>query len=46
MSLTLTLLPVMLIFFPVLGEWMLVTNSSIYPSALSMTFPYFTGLVW
>jgi hypothetical protein len=45
MSLTLWLMPVMLIFFPVLGEWMLVANSSIYPNGLSISFPYFSGLL-
>ena len=46
MSLSITILPLMAIFFPLVGEWMLVANSSIYPNALNMTFPYFKGLFW
>ena len=46
MSLSKAILPIMLIFFPLFGEWMLVANSSIYPKALPMTFPYFKGLIW
>jgi hypothetical protein len=46
MSLTITIIPIMLILFPIVGEWMLVANTSIYPNALNMTFPLFKGLYW
>lgn len=44
-SLTKHIFPVILVFCPIVGEWMLVGNSDIYPSALKMTFPYLQGLV-
>ncbi len=46
MSLTLGLLPFVVIFSSVIGEWMLVANSSIYPDKLPMAFPYFTGILY
>lgn len=46
MSLTITILPLMLIFFPLFGEWMLTANSSIYPDVLPMTFPLLKNLYW
>jgi hypothetical protein len=46
MSLTLGLLPFVVIFAPVIGEWMLVANSSIYPDKLPMRFPYFHGIIY
>ena len=46
MSLSINILPMMLIAFPLFGEWMLIANSYIYPNILPMTFPYFTGLYW
>jgi hypothetical protein len=46
MSLTLGLLPFVVVFSSVIGEWMLVANSSIYPNQLPMTFPYFKGVIY
>jgi hypothetical protein len=46
MSLSILILPFMLIFFPVFGEWMFTANTSIYPNVLPMTFPLFNGLSW
>ena len=37
---TLLLFPVMLIIFPLLGCWMVVENSAIYPSGLPTTFHF------
>ena len=45
MSFSLTLLPLCLIISPMIGEWMLVANSQIYPDKLNMTFPVFTGIM-
>jgi hypothetical protein len=44
-SFTRAILPLMLVVCPLVGEWMLVANSDIYPSALAMSFPYLGGLV-
>ena len=44
-SFTKTIIPLILIFCPLVGEWMLVGNSDLYPKALKMSFPYFKGLV-
>jgi hypothetical protein len=46
MSLSVHILPIMLVISPLIGEWMLVANSSIYPNVLPMSFPYYTGLLW
>ena len=43
-SLTLLLLPVILVCFPVIGEWMLISNSYIYPSGLSTSFDFLNFL--
>jgi hypothetical protein len=44
-SFTRSIIPLIIIICPLVGEWMLVGNSDLYPSALSMTFPYFQGLL-
>lgn len=36
----------MLIFFPIVGEWMFTANTAIYPDVLPMTFPFFKDLYW
>lgn len=45
MSVSTGILPIMLIFFPLIGEWMLVANSSIYPDKLPMALSLFSGSV-
>ena len=44
MSFSLTLLPICLIVSPIIGEWMLVANSQIYPDKLNMTLPILNGI--
>jgi len=46
MSLTMGLIPFLVILSPVIGEWMLAANGSIYPDQLPMRFPYFNGLLY
>jgi hypothetical protein len=43
-SLTLGFFPMLLMASPLIGEWMLVANSNIYPNQLPMNFPYFNNL--
>lgn len=42
-SLTLVIFPAALTLGPLVGEWMLVGNSDIYPNNLPMSFPYLHG---
>ena len=44
-SLSLGLMPFVLIICPLVSEWMLIGNSSIYPNKLPMKFPYFQGII-
>lgn len=46
MSLSMGVLPFLLMFSPVVGEWMLVANSGIYPGQLPMAFPYLKGIIY
>lgn len=46
MSITLVLIPILVIFSPLVGEWMLAANADIYPNQLPMAFPYFQGLIY
>lgn len=43
-SLTLSLIPFIIILSPIVGEWMLTANYDIYNANLPMSFPYFQGL--
>lgn len=45
MSFSLTLLPICIILSPLIGEWMLVANTQIYPNKLNMTLPIFEGII-
>jgi hypothetical protein len=42
-SFSLAIFPFIVIVCPLIGEWMLVSNSDIYPNNLAMTFPYLQG---
>lgn len=43
-SLSLHIFPFMLIFFPIMGEWMIISNSSIYPSGLPVDLSFLNFL--
>ena len=43
MALSINLLPLILIIFPLIGCWMLVANENIYPDKLSMALPFLEG---
>lgn len=44
MSVSIIVLPMILIFAPLIGCWMLVGNAHLYPNVLPMAFPVLQGI--